>query len=208
MTRDEIISFAKFIMNVNDSQLSDDITDERWIELVQMAYVDVWARFKQTVSRASLLEYTDLTWPAGSNTLALPNSLKDAVIYDIVYVDSNGVPYSRFQGYFEKRNLLRLDLTGQSAAQSFILRFYFIPEVENLDNPTSTPVLIAPNHQKVIAWEAARVVKALSDKEVPESWNDKIDEIEQRMIIDWKSRPIAQRPNIISSESPFMRPFV
>lgn len=208
MTRDEIESFAKFILNYNDSQLEDSISATRWPELVNMAYQDVWNRFKQTVSRASLLSSTDLTWPAGATTLELPVSLHNTVIYDLVYVDQTGLPYGRFAGYFEKRNLLRLDLFGSANPQSFTLRVYFVPDAEELTVGTSSPVLIPPAHHKVIAWELARVIKAIADKEVPPSWDDKIAEIEQRMMIDWKSRPVAQRPNIISEDAPFMRPFV
>lgn len=208
MTRTEIIDFAQFGLSVNDSQLNDSIDPARWIQLVQMAYKNVWIRARNKVARSQLLAAVDSTWPAGSATFTLPTTpvnLQQALIYDILFLDDSGNPYDRFGGYFETRNVLRIYPGAVPSAAAFNMRFYIIPEAEVLDAGTS-PLLIKDAHHEVIAWECLKTVKMLADKEVPQKWEEKLEDLEFHLFSELKSRPIVNRPNIISMDAPMARP--
>lgn len=205
MTLDELIDFASFGLSVNDSQFNDAIAPDRWKQLVQMAYKNVWSRFRTIAPRSALLTYIDKTWTAGSFTYSLPIDLRNALIYDILYVDSNGNPFDRVGAYFESKNVLRLGV-GSGLSTDFQMRFYYIPEVELLTGGSS-PLLILPQHHEAVAWEALKVVKMLADKEVPEGWLTNLESLEYQMFNEAKSRPLASRPNVISVDAPMIRPY-
>lgn len=205
MTLQQLIDFAKLSLNVNASQLNDDLTLTQWQAFMQAAYEDCWVRFRNQVSRDYFLASTDLQWTAGAATYTLPTQLQNAVIYDIVYLDTMGNPYSRWQGTFETRNVLRLAQFGAVTPSAFPFRVYYIPEPETL-TLSSTPALIPPIHHKVIAWEALITVKELLDKEVPQSWMDHRDSIEMMLVKECSKRPVAARANIVSLDTPILRP--
>lgn len=205
MTLGELRTRCKLFLNVNDSQLDDSISVNSWAAIIQQAYADVWGRMRGQVSRASILVSTDLTWPAGQQTMTLPTNLWDAVIYDIWQLDGSGNPLIQFNAFFETRNVLRNPSISWNAA-GYQLRVYYIPEVEALTSDSSTPRLIPLQYHSVIVWEALRIVKMLYDKEIPPSWEKKMEEIEYVMVKEQSTRPVAQRANIVLATNPMARP--
>lgn len=205
MTLGQMRALCKLYLNVNASQLNDDITDAQWNAFIQQAYNDVWMRVRTQVSRATLLSSTDLTWPAGQQTMTLPTNLQNALIYDIWRIDGNGNPLCQFQAFFETRNVLRNPTIFFNAA-GWQIRLYFVPEIEQLTNDEAIPNLIPPQYHSVLVWETLLVVKALYDKEIPASWEKKRDEVDFSLIKEQSTRPVAQRSNIMLAQSPMARP--
>lgn len=207
MTRGELIDFAKWGLNVNDSQLPDDISPARWEQLCQMAYKNVWSKFRTQVSKASLLTYSDFTWTSGTSTFTLPTSpvdLTNAVIYAIMGLSSptvSPITYFSWPVQFLSRNVLTspYNLTGP-------FRIFYIPEAETLANDGAIPQLVPPAHHELIAWEMLRVVKMFLDKEIPEQWNDRYVELEMNWFNEWKTRPLADRAGVIDLNVPILRP--
>src|SRR6187549_332630 len=106
MTRSEIIDFCKFAMNVNASQSDDSISDAQWVTLVQNAYKSIWNRIAlETAPKGAVVQASDQEWPSGDFTFTLPNDLKNAIIYELWYLDSNSQPYARVDATFDKRNV-------------------------------------------------------------------------------------------------------
>ena len=209
MTRAELIAFCKFAMNVNSSQDNDDISDANWINLVNNAYRTVWNRISlELAPKGAVVQYSDQTWPGNSFTFTLPNNLKNAIIYELWYLDSNSQPYSRVDATFEYRNVLTLAYNQSFAPGGFNFRIYFIPDAEPLENDTSVPELLPARHHEVIAWEALRVVKMLTDKDIPQMWQAKFEDLELSLMKEFQSRPLANRPNVRSLWSPIARPLI
>lgn len=205
MTLTELIDFAKFGLNVNDSQLNDDISAERWVTLIQMAYKNLWTRVRNQVGRANLVKSYDDSWAGGAATYTLPQQYQNAVIYDIVYTDGFGNPLSRIQGNFETRNVFRLTAWGGVSPSPFTFRVYYIPEVEVL-TVSASPALLPPAHHEAIAWEALITVKMFTDKKVPDNWAEHRDGIEMMCIKELSVRPLTFRANIVSLDAPLLRP--
>lgn len=206
MTRDELVAYCKLALNVNSSQLSDDITDAQWIQFVQMAYKNVYTRMRNQVSRDQLLQAYDATWTAGSATYTLPIALQSALIYDIVYTDSSNNPLSRINGSFETRNVFRLQSFGAVSPGPMTFRIYYIANTETLAAGSQSPSLFPEPHHEVIAWEALITIKMLMDKEVPGAWMQKRDDMEYFLVKELSVRPLAFRANVASLDSPMLRP--
>lgn len=208
MTREELVDFCKFGLNFNASQDNDDITEAQWIMLVNNAYRAIWNRVAGGhAPKGSVVQYVDKTWTAGAYTYTLPTELKNAVIYELWYLDDNDQPYSQVNAYFQSRNLLALPLQGSSSV-GFDFRIYFIPDAEKLETDNSEPQLLPPRHHELIGWEALRTAKSLADKEVPGTWQEKIDDLELSLAKEFQSRPLANRPNVRSLWSPIARPLI
>lgn len=192
-------------MNVNSSQLPDDLTTANWNSFINDGYKNLWLRVRAQVSRSNLLASIDLTWPAGSQTFTLPANLQDAAIYDMWQVDSSGNPLIQFCGFFETRNVLRLPMWPQGF-QGFTLRVYYIPETEDMANDSDSPSLIPASHQEVIVWEALKIVKILLDKAIPDSWVRRCDDVEFVLVKELATRPISSRSNIKLATNQMNRP--
>lgn len=209
MTRDEIIDFCKFAMNVNASQSDDSVSDANWVTLVNNSYRAIWNRISlELAPKGSVVQTFDTSWPAGDFTYTLPTQLQNALIYECWYLDSNNEPYNRIDATFEKRNVMRLNYYPSFSPGGFPFRIYFIPEAEKLAVGTDVPQLIPPRHHEVIAWEALRTVKMLTDKEIPEMWQAKFEDLELSLAKEFQSRPLANRPNVRSLWSPIARPLI
>lgn len=207
MTRDQLIDRCKFMMAVNDSQANDDISDESWIRIVDDAYRTIWNRLSlEMAPKGAVVQYTDVAWTANSFTYTLPNTLKNAIIYELWYVDSNSQPYGQVDATFNSRNVLTMSSFPGAAPASFNFRIYFIPNAEELAEATSEPLLIPARHHELLAWEALRTIKMLADKEVPQAWITKYEDLELTLMKEFQSRPLANRPNVRSTWSPFARP--
>lgn len=205
MNLGQIRARCKLYLNVNASQLNDDISDANWNDFINQAYSDVWMRVRTQVSRATLLISQDIQWPPGAQTLTLPTNLQNAVVYDIWQLDGAGNPLVQFGGFFETRNVLRMPSISWSTA-GYTMRIYFIPEVEVLAIDDQSPLLIPPQYHNVITWEALMVAKALYDKAIPDSWEAKRNEIELSLVKEQSTRPVAFRANIGLATSPMVRP--
>jgi len=205
MNRGQIREKAKFYMNFNASQVNDDISDANWNTLVNDAYRQVWTRVRSQISRAGLLTSVDVPWPAGQQTYTLPAYLQDAAIYDLWQLDGNSNPVAPVGCFFETRNVLRLPLYPLGN-QGFTMRIYFIPEVDQLANDSDSPTLIPPVHHDVIVWECLKIAKIIADKEIPESWTERLEDIEFSLVKELGTRPIANRSNIIYAQGPRSRP--
>lgn len=205
MTRDELVAYCKLALNVNNSQLNDDISSDQWSQFIQMAYKNVWTRARNQLGRDSLLKVFHAQWTPGSATYTLPLWLQPMLIYDIVYTDGNNNPLSRIAGSFETRNVFRLLQFGAVSPSPFTFNIYYIANVETL-NSSSSPVLFPEPHHEVIAWEAIITVKMLYDKEVPQAWTQKRDDLEYFMVKELGNRPLASRPNVSSLDVPMLRP--
>lgn len=209
MTRDELIDACKFDMNVNDSQLADDISDTSWVRLVNNAYQEVWNRLSlELAPKGSVVQYVDKTWTAGAFTYTLPTELKNAIIYELWYLDSNSQPYARMDAVFQSRNLLSLNYLQSFSPGGFTFRIYFIPDAEKLAADSSEPQLIPPRHHQIIEWQTLITVKMLADKEVPQMWLAKYENLELSLMKEFTSRPLANRPNVRSLWSPIERPLI
>jgi hypothetical protein len=209
MTREDIINFCKFAMNVNSSQANDDISDANWITLVQNAYKTMWNRIAlELAPKGAVVQQFDTTWPSGDFTFTLPTSLENAIIYECWYLDSNGQPYSRMDAAFDIRNVMRLNYYPSFSPGGFPFRIYYIPDAEKLAVDNQVPALLPARHHEVIAWEALRTVKMLTDKEIPESWQAKFEDLELSLMKEFQSRPLANRPNVRSLWSPIARPLI
>lgn len=205
MTLAQLVTRLQLYYQVNSSQGSDDVSTTQWNDLIQEAYNAVWQRIRNTVSKANLLSYVDKTWTAGSQTYTLPTELKDALLYDFVQIDSVGTPLGRIQGYFESRNVFRLNTFSAVSANPFTFRIYFIPQVEILMS-TAEPQLIPSQHHEAIVWEALINIKMLQDKQVPADWYQQREGIEMMATKELAVRPLAYRANVVSLESPVLRP--
>lgn len=209
MTRAEIIDFCKFAQNVNDSQADDSISDAHWIQLVNNAYKTIWNRVAlELAPKGAVVQEFDTDWPAGDFTFTLPDSLKNAIIYECWYLDSNNQPYNRIDAIFDKRNVMRLNYYPSFSPGGFPFRIYYIPDAEKLEVDEQSPALLPARHHEVIAWEALRVVKMLTDKEIPEMWQAKFEDLELSLMKEFQSRPLANRPNVRSLWSPIARPLI
>lgn len=206
MTRDELVAYCKLALNVNNSQLNDDISDDQWIMFIQMAYKNVWTRARNQLSRDALLNVYHAQWTPGSATYTLPLWLQPMLVYDFLYTDGNFNPLSRIAGSFETRNVFRLLQFGAVSPSPFTFNIYYISNVETLTGGASSPYLFPEPHHEVIAWEAIITVKMLYDKSVPSEWSQKRDDLEYFMIKELGNRPLAYRPNIASLDVPMLRP--
>jgi len=205
MTLGEIRAQVKLYLNVNNSQLNDDLSDANYNTFIQNAYKNIWIRLRGTASKSVLLASQDLPWASGAQTVILPTNLQNALIYDLWYLDSGSNPYARLNAFFETRNVLRITLSGITIS-GFNFRVYFIPEAETLTSDSSTPALIPPSHHEVIVWETLKIIKMLYDKEIPDSWMRRMDDIEFTLNKELMTRPVSQRANIVSLDQPIARP--
>lgn len=209
MTRDELIDSCKFSLNVNDSQTNDDVSDASWIRLVNNAYQEVWNRLAlELAPKGSVVQYVDKTWTAGSFTYTLPAELKSAVIYELWYLDSNSQPYGRVDAIFGSRDILTLNYLQSFSPGGFNFRLYFIPDAEKLATASSEPQLIPSRHHQIIEWQTLITIKMLADKEVPQMWLEKYQNLELSLMKEFSSRPLANRPNVRSLLSPIARPLI
>lgn len=204
-TLGEIRANCKVDMNVNDSQLNDNISEATWNRLINQAYNKAWKELRTQVAREATVQSHDFAWDAGQLTMDLPLVLRNATLHQIVQVNASGIPIQEFPGFFETRNKLRLNsLLPYSAT----LRAYFIPEAETLTNDSDTPQLIPPQHHDFIEWETLLLVKQLQDKEIPEAWQKRYDALKFSLFNEFKSRPFNPRPGIRLPGAPMLRPLL
>lgn len=207
MNREQIIDFAKWGLNVNASQFDDSITPDRWNQLCQMSYKNCWSKFRTQVAKASILTYTDIAWPSGATTFTLPATpidLTNAVIYAIMGYDSSTTTsptcFYPLPVQFLSRNVL-----SAPVALTTTMRIFYIPDVEYLQTGQS-PLLIPPQHHELIAWDMLRIVKMFADKEIPQQWDNRTQELELNWVKEWSTRPLAVRAGVINLDFPILRP--
>jgi hypothetical protein len=201
----EIRANCKFDLSVNDSQLDDHISDASWNRLINQSYNKAWKELRTQVAREATVQSYDFAWTTGALTMDLPDAIKDGTLHQIVEVNSSGVPIREFQGFFETRNRLRV-MGG--LAYSATLRVYYIPEVEQLVLDEQVPLLIPPQHHDFIEWETLLLVKQLQDKEIPEAWQKRYNELKFSLFNEFKSRPFNPRPGIRLPGAPMLRPLL
>ncbi len=204
-TLKELRDNCKADLNVNASQIADDISEATWNRLINQAYNKVWKELRTQVSREAVVQSVDIQWPSGALTMDLPLNLQNATLHQIFEVTSQGVPLRDFPGFFETRNVLRI---YGAYPYNATLRVYFIPEAEPLAVDSDSPTLIPPQHHDFIEWETLILVKQLQDKEVPAMWSKRYDELKFSLFNEFKSRPFNPRPAIRLPGAPMARPLI
>lgn len=201
----EIRANCKFDLAVNDSQLNDNISGASWNRLINQSYNKVWKELRTQVAREATVQSVDFAWESGALTMDLPVLLRNATLHQLIEVNTSGIPIGEFRGYFETRNKLRI---YGSFPYTATIRAYFIPEAETLVNDSDTPQLIPPQHHDFIEWETLLLVKQLQDKDIPEAWTKRYNDLKFSLFNEFKSRPFNPRPGIRLSGAPMLRPLL
>lgn len=192
----DITDEVKLMLKVNRSQLNDDIAPSDYRLFAQQSYESLWTDIRTEVSEANLLAKDDILWNSANRTMPLPVPLQDKLIWDIWQLGADGItPLCPANIRFETRNVLRMNV-GPVITANLGLRIYYVPDAEQFIDDKQTPLLIPPAHHRVIVWQTLVDIKMLWDKEVPDSWNDRLDKLKGGLLQELRTRPVAHRANI------------
>jgi hypothetical protein len=191
----DITDEVKLMLKVNRSQLNDDIAPSDYRLFAQQAYESLWSDIRTEVSEANLLVKDDIQWNPAHATMTLPAPLQDKLIWDIWQLGPDGTPWCPANICFETRNTLRMGI-GPVIPANLGLRIYYVPDAEAFVDDKQTPLLIPTSHHRVIVWKTLVDIKMLWDKDVPQSWEARLDKLTGNLLQELRTRPVAHRANI------------
>lgn len=193
----DMIAEMKFMLNVNDSQMNDNVSPSNYLLLLTQAYQSLWSDIRMEVSEANLLAKYDIQWNPASQTMELPVPLQDKLVWDVWTLGPpNNTPLCPANITFETRNVLRMNFLGPVISANLGLRIYYVPDAEQFTDVKQTPLLIPSAHHRVIVWQALIDLKMFLDKQIPDSWNDRLDKLKGTLLQELRTRPVAHRANI------------
>jgi len=179
------------LLNFNSTQTDQDFTTAQIKNAINRAYAREYGKARQEGSRRHFHTTTELTWPSGSLTLALPDRLKGVQIikiadvtddqtgagyYVVVYDGGDpptGTPSSDGQSligsmFWKDRSTLQWGASGPSEDKT--LRFEHMPKAEKMINDDDEPELIPSEHHELLFFSAAIDLRTRADEMAPPSW--------------------------------------
>lgn len=173
-------------------------TNEDIDALIQEAYDSELEEAMQNCTAEIFMEAAELTWPSGQQTFILPDYLEGA---DILRIDditnySPGTPIwvsSRTEHYEpqvfpQDRRTIRWGPNGPGQATT--MRITYLPEANQLKDPSDEPRYIPSRYRWLLVWTAAIIGRKIADEGVPGQWLGEQQEWRQKFHIAMsKGRP-------------------
>lgn len=209
MTREEIEAFTKFVIDTNSRQTSGTFTPEDITAGVQRAYEREWNTSTIQLTRSQVVMSTTFTWPSGEIEMPMPALLRNRIIYSIYDItdNPNGIGLRTVFYIEDMFKTMRWPSTvgtpGTGPFRDTLLRAFFIPQVEKLESPASTPRLIPSGHHQLIGLSAAveMVEFANGDKAVASTWRDRLTDLQTTYWSACKVPVMADRARIVPDDA-------
>ena len=175
MNRGEIRDQASFILNFNTGQVDADITTARFNKAIQYAYNTETNRLQQVGISRYFWRTVDISWPEGTETLALPNHITQSSIVKIRDITNNAYP----EGLMWMPNWRTASVWfwpqsgGPPDTKTYRITYVARPEVLLAD--TSVPELIAPQFHELIVWSTVNFLRTVADEAPPPAFIQELE---------------------------------
>jgi hypothetical protein len=209
MTRAEIVAFAKFIVDTNSRQSSGTFTSADLVAGVQRAYEREWNNAVIQLTRSQVVMSTTFTWQSGAISRAMPYLLRDRIIHSMYDItdNPNGIGLRTVFHIEDMTKLMRWPSTvgtpGTGPFRNTLIRAFFIPQVEVLEEDESVPAYIPSNHHQLLGLSAAieMVEFANGDKAVASTWRDRLTDLQTTYWQACKVPVLADRARILPDDA-------
>jgi hypothetical protein len=210
MIRSELEDFTRLILLPNSRNATNgpfaaaDITNA-----VQRAYEREWNKSRIQLTRSQVVMSTQFTWPSGAISMNMPLLLRGRIIHSIYDITDNphGIGMRTVFYIEDVSKKMRWPSTvgtpGTGPFRDTLLRAFFMPQVEVLDQATSEPGLIPVDYHQLLGWSAAIELSEITggDKSVPATWRNRLEDLQTDYWQACKVPVVADRARILPDDA-------
>jgi hypothetical protein len=183
----ELVVLTSRILNFNSRQANQDFSPQDIKDTINEVYCDEIEEMIQHGDSRWFIVSEPQTWPSGSLTFSLPETLQGRWIRSIVDVTFGvpGIAYWFDQwidgamfSWSDAQTIRWPDTVGPS--EDRLLTFSYVADAEEMTNDQEVPLLLPAKFRHLLGWSAAIKLAAIGDREVATQWIRERDAIRER----------------------------
>ena len=208
--RSEIEALTRTILLPNTRNATNGPFDAADITAaVQRAYEREWNKARIQLTKAQVVMSTQFTWPSGAITTDMPALLRNRIIHSIYDITDNpqGIGLRTVFYIEDVTKRLRWPSTvgtpGTGPFRDTLLRAFFMPQVEQLSLPESTPQLIPTEYHQLLGWSAAIELSDMLDggRTAQPAWKPRYEDLQTDYWQACKVPVLADRARILPDDA-------